>query len=311
METAEATRRLAFIKYLYDVAVEQSQKPEPSCSASILAFHDSIELFLQLASEFLDAKKDSTFMGYWDLLKPCLELRGKEGLTQKTSIGRLNDARVQLKHHGHHPSKFDIQDFRTNARTFFEENTPIVFGLQFADISLIELVKCEAAKNSLKEADKLKGSKTEDALDKVAIAFAQLIDDYENRKKDEFGRSPFFFGEPSSFTDYFMKFDNEMGSFVTNTNNSIRALQDSVKILSLGIDYRKYAKFRLLTPIIIRIPFGTYNLQRIRLGYNVTPQTEDVQFCIDFVIECAIALQEFDFSLQPSETMKWLKDVFK
>jgi hypothetical protein len=39
-------RRLAFIKYLYAVAIEQSKRPEPLCSASILTFHDAIELFL-------------------------------------------------------------------------------------------------------------------------------------------------------------------------------------------------------------------------------------------------------------------------
>ena len=48
-------QRLALIRYLYNSAVEESRKPEPIGSTSILMFHDSIELFLQLASEHLNA----------------------------------------------------------------------------------------------------------------------------------------------------------------------------------------------------------------------------------------------------------------
>ncbi|HBX87013.1 MAG TPA: hypothetical protein DEG09_00170 [Marinilabiliaceae bacterium] len=91
-------QRLAFIKYLYTVAVEQSKQPEPLSSSSILSFHNSIELFLQLASEYLDVgSKSPGFMDYWELLEPKLT---EGGLTQKESMRRLNKARVALKHHG-------------------------------------------------------------------------------------------------------------------------------------------------------------------------------------------------------------------
>jgi hypothetical protein len=38
----------------------------------------------------------------------------------------------------------------------------------------------------------------ENSLDNVALAFAQVTDDYETRKMDEFGRSPFFSGKKCS-----------------------------------------------------------------------------------------------------------------
>jgi hypothetical protein len=52
-------RRLAFVRYLYGVAVQQSRYPEPLYGTSILTFHDSIELFLQLASEYLNVGKEN------------------------------------------------------------------------------------------------------------------------------------------------------------------------------------------------------------------------------------------------------------
>lgn len=294
--------RLAFIRYLYNLAVEQSQRAEPLSSASVLTFHDAIELFLQLSAECLDAgKRDVKFMEYWDLLAPKLQ---GEGLTQKESVRRLNKARVALKHHGTRPSKLDIEAFRASATNFFEENTPMVFGISLSDISLIDLIQYEDAKNSLVEAqEKLKENKIEESLDKIAIAFAQLIDDYESRKRDEFGRSPFFFGRSLTFLDsFFIGVKGNLGDFIDNVKESVEAIQDAVKILSLGLDYRKYVKFRLLTPDILKMPNRRYDVQRIHRGSKGTPSSEDVQFCIDFVIESAIALQEFDFDLERVQT---------
>lgn len=295
------TRRFAFIKYMYKVAVELSERPEPLCSASILTFHDAIELFLQLASECVDVSKNNIlFMEYWDLLSPKLP---NSGLTQKEPMRRLNNARVALKHYGNLPSKLAIEGFRAGTTNFFEENTPLVFGVEFSDISLIELVQYIDAKNNLKEAEKhLKEKKIEDALDKVALAFAQLIDDYESRKP---GR--FFFGESMTFLGtslssslkgiYSFNSERELAKFIDNVKKSIESLQEAVKIISLGIDYRRYVEFRLLTPYIVKHLDGSYHIINQR-GSKGIPTVEDVQFCIDFVIESAVTIQEFDFSVE-------------
>jgi len=257
-----------------------------------------------VGAEYLDLKKrlkDIQFMEYWALLGEKLKEKGGKELTQKIPMEKLNKARVDFKHYGNPPSKYAIQDFRDNVISFFEENTPIVFGVEFSDISLIELVECQTTKSSLKDAQRnLKDNKLEDSLDKVAISFAQLIDDYENTKKDQFGRSPFFFGGDMTFLDSLsldIPSTSRLAEFVDTVKESIGAMQDSVKILSLGLDYRKYARFRLLTPDILRIPAGSrktrYKVQRFRREVEVLP--EDVEFCINFVIESAIALREFDF----------------
>lgn len=302
MLNESVVRRLAFIKYFYKVAVEQSQRPEPLCSASILTFHDAIELFLQLASEYLDVGKGQpTFLGYWEILATKLPAGVP---TQKESMRRLNRARVALKHHGTLPSKLDIEAFRASATNFFEENTPPIFGIKFSEVSLIELVQCEETKNNLKESMQLlEQNKIEEALDKVALAFAQLIDDYESKKRGQFGRSPFFFGESLTFLNSFFMGINrsqvgKLADFIDKVKESVEALQNAVKILSLGIDYRRYVKFRLFTPSILRTIDGTYHIQRTRYGSKGIPTVEDVQFCIDFVIESSVTLQEFDFSIE-------------
>jgi len=313
----KAIERLAFIKYLYDFGVEQSRKAEPFCWASILTFQDAIELFLALASEYLDLEKrirDIQFMKYWPLLSKKLTEIGKGELTQSISMEKLNKARVDFKHYGNPPSKTVIEDARLGTLNFFEENTITVFDIPFSEISLIELIHCQSTKTGLKQAkEMLYEERIEDALGKVALAFAQLIDDYENRKKDKYGRSPFFFGKEMTFLgSFFMNIPHtsRLADFIDAVKESVEAMQDSVRILSLGLDYRKYARFRLLTPVIRKIPSSPrkikYEIQRIERGSEAPPTAEDVEFCINFVIESALILQEFDFSLEhtPAEYFK-------
>jgi hypothetical protein len=92
MELHHSTiKRLAFAKYLYSLAVQQSKAPEFMSAASLLMFHDSIELFLQISVEHLNtSKSDVTFMGYWDLLSKKLSI---SVFPQKESMRRLNKAR--------------------------------------------------------------------------------------------------------------------------------------------------------------------------------------------------------------------------
>ncbi|MCX5996822.1 MAG: hypothetical protein NTV42_04220, partial [Chloroflexi bacterium] len=68
------------------------------------------------------------------------------------------------------------------------------------------------------------------------------------------------------------------------------------KILSLGIDYRRYTRFKLLTPQIDYFINGSH--RAYRFSKEKPTGKEDAQFCIDFVVESAIKLQEFDYSLE-------------
>ncbi len=328
--------RLAFIKYLNEIGIEQSQRPEPLCAVSVLTFHDAVELFLQLASEHLDVgKKNIRFLEYWNLLSQEVQ---QGDLTQKESMRRLNSARVALKHHGTRPSKWDIEAFRVTARNFFEENTPLIFGIEFSDISLTNVIQCCEARESLREAEEfLRENQIQEALNKTTLAFNQLIDDYESRKMGKYGRSPFFFGKSLTFlnsffmgvgqkrpyregfyrtdmermiggeiekrvADYiqreFLDREKKMAEFIDKVKESLESIRDAVKILSLGIDYRKYVRFRLVTPTLVRVHSKEYKIFEASEDSRGSPTAEDAQFCIDFVVESATILQRFDFSIE-------------
>jgi len=89
-------RRLALIKYLYKVGVQQSVQVETVAGFSILSFHDCVEMFLLLVAEHNDIKNDNlNFMGYWDKFP---------NLTLKESMRAVKDRRVSAKHKGQFPS---------------------------------------------------------------------------------------------------------------------------------------------------------------------------------------------------------------
>jgi len=296
-------KRLAFVKYLFNSAISQSKAPAPLSSASILYMHDAAEFFLGLACEHLNVRKrDIPFMGYWDVLNKKLP---SSELQQQESMRRLNKARRELKHHGTFPSELDIETFRTTTTSFFQDNVPLIFGVNLDEISLIEFVNPESAREKLLLAQTfIKDNDFQSSQNNIAVAFEEMILDYESRK-GRYPDSPFFFGMDISNLDSFsmglhdseLNFPIELHDFFDKVVESIGAIQEAIKILALGIDYRKYSKFKHLTPSVTRYMDGKFRAHYgIRHLDNLTP--EDINFCIDFVIEAALILATFDYSIK-------------
>ncbi len=297
-------KRLAFIRFLYQDGVSHSHSPAPLSCASILAWHDAVELFLQLASEHLNTGSGQlSFMDYWDVLNKRLD---PSELSQKESMRRLNKARIALKHHGTFPSDLDVEAFRAAATAFFHDNTPVVFGVEMEDVSLIEFVNPESARNKLVKAQvSIGGGDTLGALDEIAVAYTEMISDYEDRKRDQSLRSPFYFGRDLSFLSSFhmglsgtlSSPERKLAEFVDRVKESLEAMQDAMKVLALGMDYRKYSKFKRLTPHVTHTYGGGLQLYR-RYKEEDKPSTEEARFCLSFVIDSALTLAEYDYSLE-------------
>ena len=237
-------------------------------------------------------RTDMPFMQYWEALK---NLPNGTSLGYKSEMDTLNTLRVNLKHQGIRPDESEIESSRVSTTNFFEKSTPIIFNVDFDRISMTDLVRHIPARECLKEATTfMEQEKFEDALAKIAIAFDQIIEDYESRKASRFGTSPFFFGKSLGLhSSFFMGIrESKMKEFIDIVKDSIESMQNAMKILSLGIDYKQYVRYRLLVPQISR-PLGSRD-------YFITPSSQrhtvdECRFCYGFVIDSAIRIQEFDF----------------
>ena len=295
--------RLALIKYWYSCGDEQTRQAEPLCGMSLLALHDSAELFLQLAAEQLGVSKDSkSFMEYWDILSRKMQ---PNELSHKMQMEKLNKARVSLKHYGILPSKNDIEHIRTSITDFFETNTPLIFNISFNNINMTSMVRNEPAKTYLESAQSNMGvGEYSIAITETAVAFAYLIRDYEENKIIP-GNTAFSLGKnlsAYSATNLGLSDMRRIGKCVDDVLDSIATLRDAVKILCLGIDYRRYFKFRLLTPDIELPYLGQHFSLDFYAGRNedrrgAPPTPEECKFCFDFVIEAAINLQSFNYKI--------------
>lgn len=287
------TKRLAVIKQLYKIGIEQSYLPEPTNGFSILSFHDSIEMFMRLCAEKenIPVNRSTNFVDYFSLV-PKLEL--------KVQMGSLNNKRVALKHNGSLPSNLDIEISRGNTTEFFEINTKKIFDIEFSEISLISFIEFDSVKGYLRNAEKgIQTKNFEESILNSQIAFLELLVCYEADKKQNF-KSPFNVIENMSFKSSFslnLGFGRKFDEYIDSVNKSLSNIDDVIKIIGLGIDYKKYIKFKLLSPDIHcwhEVNGRTY--EHVPSNGILLNQRNSL-FCFDFVINSALKLQELDFDI--------------
>lgn len=295
--------RLAFIRYIYRLGLEQTKNPYPLCSTSILSFHDSVDMFLQLVYELkkLDKhKKPNKILHFLDYLESISEHTAgtKFGLTRFEEMKRLNTSRINLKHKGLIPSKIDVDNLTASVSGFFQENVKSILDVSFDDISMIDLIEDQEVRTTLEKAKNYQIEKNYQlAFGNFAIAFDQLIYNYLNTNKYSHN-SPFEIDIPANFRhmgNFGIK-DPNFHRYVQKTINIFESIQSNVKILSLGLDFRRYCKFRSLIPSALRALSGDYHIYFSRSNEELSKKNDindDCYFCLNYIVESALHLQNF------------------
>ena len=295
--TKQTLERLGLIKYLSHLAIQQSVQPEPLNGFSVLQFHDSVELFLNLTCETLNIKVPQNFMEYWPEIN---KVTNPDVLSHQTSMLKLNKSRVGFKHHGIIPSKTDIESFRVTTLSFLTENYAKFFKIEFEKVSLLDLIENIKCKSHIQKAEEAFANKSlEECLNNLSKSFGYLLHDYESNKIDKRYRNPFnFSGQFRSLQNIPHKLDNESNRFLTDVKNSIISIQEILRLLTIGIDYKKYIKFSAYVP-----GYSSTSSDEIIPHYisRKTLSFENFDFCKNFIIDTAFKLQESDFNLDEND----------
>ncbi|MEV6969832.1 hypothetical protein AB0M47_32425 [Hamadaea sp. NPDC051192] len=309
--------RLAITRLIFEHAREQARGAEPNNILAILGFHDAVENFLILAWEHVGGVGSSNirFLDYWkELRKYGVDLSGHAGMD------RLNRVRVDFKHLGRKPSSDDVALAASDTHTFFEDNTPRVFGIDVRSIDLTELVSQATAREHLREAEAhVAAGEVVAALGELDDAFRWLLRDYAERKKSWWDRGPFTFSD-----DRLRKLDTDLHysggdhdisasrgaqqllRVVTNVvrglTKEITDLQEVVALLATGIDYRRYARYSMIRPQVYHTGNGVRHVK----GNDLIEYTQEhYEFSRSFVIYVSLHLAAEDFDLDLHE--EWLK----
>jgi hypothetical protein len=296
-------RRLTIARYLFQMGVEQSHRGEPFGALAISPLHDAAELFLQAALEHrqgtLMGNKD--FLSYW----PAIEQTG-EKLSQYEQMKRFNRARVALKHDGTLPAHSEVEDFRRIVGSFFEENSPILFGLEFSEISLSGLVSNELIRTSLQLAEKaIRDSDCTSALEEAGKAFRRTLSEYRYGRLAEGTRERLYEPAADLSSSLHFTFPPFSGSSERHLGEALRRVVDglgeAITVVAYNLDFDGYRYLKSYGPVVIELIGGNIVVQW------TTEPTTDVKIasrCVDFAIDATLRLQSKQSTSELGEQTK-------
>ena len=292
-------RRLVTIKFLYLIGVEQSKQAGTFAGFSILAFHDCVEMLLVLIAEKKKKKSQQHFLDYWGII---------QDLPYKVQMDNLNSIRKNLKHRAIFPDKSDIQRCCEDVGAFLKESTREFLRIEFDDISLSTLISFETVREDVEKAENfMKDGLFFESLDYSKKAFMKLLSTYESNK-EQWRNSILNIGDKIG-NDYrkLAKSNTEGSNWFEHMTKTTNSMRDVIKITALGIDNKRYSLFNFITPNVIEgcNATGTIYVSEKKESFesNISVRRDDCQFCISFVVDCALKLQEFDFDIN-----NYLKD---
>lgn len=309
LSTEQILKQLTFIKYLYYSGSNEAQKKSPLSSVAILQFHDSVELFLELASDAFDANtNNANFMGYWQIIED--KLKGTT-LSFKEPMRKLNEARNSLKHSGNKPSQSDIDGYRINTKDFLIENSTKLFSIDFEEVSLSDLIPYANVKEHVKKAEELaKAQKYKKAAFNYAISYKLLVKKYTKNKNNFYGENLFDFGDVPEYEKirYLGRRtpDIEEGQkkFNRKVEDSLKELYEALDVLALGINYKKFLRFDDITPDVYLDASNSYQYS---YKEDRKKEKQELDFCKDFIIETSLNLYGDEFTTGPD--IDWAKKM--
>jgi hypothetical protein len=142
-------RRIVNAKYVLERAAGlQREGHEMSVAVSLLLMHDAVELLMHAVIDHLGLKKKFEFMSFWSVIKDA----GHPEPPDHTPIESLNKLRVGLKHNAILPRAQTVQELLPRVRGFFENVLKAYCNLDYASVSLMDLISDEYVRAALHEA---------------------------------------------------------------------------------------------------------------------------------------------------------------
>ena len=214
------------------------------------------------------------FLDYWNIIDCEVVDKIGKNLPLKTQIEKLHDSRNGVQHHGLIPSIEDVNRFKFYAEDFFRQACDNVFQIPYDELYLSTLIDDDKVRDLFIKSEAMfsKGAYLE-SLKSVALAFAISKRKILEKLEGEYYDLPYSEGDPFQL------------------NATIMYLHDKVNILTLGIDYKKYSRFKEVTPEIY------YGFESKEPNFHYTeisknPEKDDVIFCLEFTLESILEWQE-------------------
>jgi len=251
----------------------------------------------------LDASGQFKFMTFWETVKTKT---GKEP-PFKDRFWQLNHMRVGFKHRAIVPNLSDLREVAAVLPPFFTEVSRDVLHVDFADLSLAELVEDAGVRERLARADGLINSqKYEEALAEIAIALhLALRQKYPDspwgpRVSDLLGPDLSSRRPPKIEGEFYLSLEGA-SAFLRDFREAVeKALEDLhgqvysqaqlLEMLIWKIDLQKYSRFAQLAPQVYEAAGGNFQVVEGIDRQRVLTR-RDAGFCFQFVLDSALAIE--------------------
>jgi hypothetical protein len=290
--TRDLNRRLAFVRYLYGLGVDQSHKPEPFAAVAVLTFHDACEMFLQIAAEHnsvaSDKQRSPDFLEYWPLFEKQAQLQ----VASKASMIRLNRVRGNLKHGGVLPAHNEIAGFRTAVTSFLDDNSLSLLGVNLNDVSLTSMIRSDDVRDPLERAETaLSAGNLQVVMEEAARAFTVSMRGFESRPRS----SPYPWGQSYSLRSANASLfravgePDELRDIRRTLDRVVDVFAEAITVVAYNLDFDNYLMFKTHAPVVHEMLGGNMIVEWT--AHHERTEPEVIQRCLNFVIDTAIRLE--------------------
>jgi hypothetical protein len=294
-------KRLTYAKYLYGTAADGLRSTSPIVAAeALLRVHDAVEIFQLVVLDSLGASGKFEFMDFWE------KVRAKTGEEPpyKDRFAQLNHMRVGFKHKAITPNPSELRDVAAVVLPFFNEVCRDVLDVDFAKLSMAELVGDPAVREHLGKAEDLMNSlKYGESLAETAIALHLALSQKYPDSPWGAGLSDLLgpdlsSGRPPKIHLPHYDLPAEARDLVRGVEEALERLHEQfygqarvLEMLIWKIDLQKYSKFAQFVPHVYEIGDGNFQVVE-RTGIRRPFTRRDARFCFQFVLDSALAMEQ-------------------
>ncbi|MEU8364943.1 hypothetical protein AB0C27_53910 [Nonomuraea sp. NPDC048882] len=231
--------------------------------------------------------------------------------------GRVREQRAEkdrntLKHNGGHPDQPTIDLAAIDTTTFLEASTPLVFQLDYAAVSMADVIPQPPVRDLVRQAEAASADgKQLAAMVALAEAFEELFQtspldqDYARKAVLRLGPTinrPLRDGEIAGVLyppeDGRRKRvggrHQELAQQIAAVTEIVMALQAATRLTLIGVDFAAAHRFGLLTPDIVDFINGR---REYRAPDTYAPTPQDVAWCCQFLVTASLRLSAAEAQL--------------
>ena len=285
-KATDLVRRLTLPKFLFSQARTALDRYSPySGGLATSLLQDTAEAFLRILSVHgrVDVKDSASFPDLIDTVGAKFPVV----IEHKAAILRLNRARVNFKHHGLAVSHEEATGFASTVEGFLSEVSVEALSIEYESISLISQIDHTRTQNWLRKAESFRhAGDYRESLSCVSRALTVYLS-YSARWVRKWR------GDEFDFYPYDVSSESELENLAEWTKELIEPIVEHLDLIIQGVDIALYRRFLSLVPRSRLTLANTITISRYPT--SIVPSEEDVNFCIDFVVDSALRIRDNRF----------------